>query len=379
MLTPTREQRLGELRAQCRTMLIEAERDGISTRAQPHPALSPLAWHLGHVFFVETYWLREVLFGDTKVTAGWQDLYFPEFCPKDQRTARLPSTEAILDWTRTLEHDNNAWWAQAQGSGHRLMADNYLPHFLIQHYAQHLETMTMADYQARAQATPEGAVLRDAADPTPAMVAVAGGESPVGTDCIAAYDNEQPAHTVYLAAFRIARHAVTNAQWLAFMQDGGYHQNRHWTADGLAWRDHAGTECPQHWRPHPDGGWVSANPADPLLPAAPVHGLCAHEADAFASWMNARLPHEHEWETARQSDHLADVGQVWEWSANPLFAYPGFRSFPYEGYSTPWFDGAHRVLRGASRHTRPDIHRPSFRNFYPATHRHVFAGLRLTI
>lgn len=379
MLSPTREQRLGELRAQCRIMLMEAERDRLATRSQPHPALSPLAWHLGHVFFVEAYWLREVLFGDTTATAAWQDLYFPEFCPKDQRTTRLPPTGAILDWTRTLERDNNAWWARADGSGHRLMADGYLRDFLIQHYAQHLETMTMADRQARAQAAPDGAVLREVADPAPAMTTVAASDYQVGSDSVATYDNEQPTHPVRLGPFRIARHAVTNAQWLAFMQDGGYANDRHWSADGRAWRDRTGCVCPQHWRPHPDGGWLSANPDDPLQPDAPVHGLCAHEADAFVSWMNARLPHEHEWEVARQLDYLADAGQVWEWCANPLFPYPGFRSFPYESYSTPWFDGAHRVLRGASRHTLPEVHRPSFRNFYPADHRHVFAGLRLAV
>ena len=74
---------------------------------------------------------------------------------------------------------------------------------------------------------------------------------------------------------------------------------------------------------------------------------------------------------------LEFTGKVWEWCSNTFFPYQGFEAFPYDGYSKPWFDNKHYVARGASRHTRPEIRRPSFRNFFNPDKRHTFAGLRL--
>ena len=108
-----------------------------------------------------------------------------------------------------------------------------------------------------------------------------------------------------------------------------------------------------------------------------VHGINHYEASACAAWAGARLPHEYQWEAAHRSRQLDDVGRAWEWCANSFHPYNGFSAFPYEGYSTPWFDGTHYSLRGASLHTRPELRRASFRNFYTAEKRHIFAGLRL--
>lgn len=373
----TAADRLQQLRQACRDALDGW--DDTACRAQHHPELSPLSWHLGHVFFVETYWLQEVVLGSDETTAAWHTLYFPEHCPKGQRVARLPARDALLDWTRELAAANDEVWPRAERSGHRLMENNYLRRFLIQHYAQHLETMQLVRRQARLRDSADGAArLRTPASPlaTPA-VEVAAGERTLGGDAAeAAYDNELPAHRRRIGACRLAAHPVTNAQWLAFMTIGGYHRRELWTGAGLAWLAAAGARAPEHWRPHPDGGWYSADPEEPLEPDAPVHGICAHEADAFARWVAARLPHEHEWEAAAREGLLGD-GDVWEWCGNALYPYPGFTAFPYEGYSLPWLDGRHRVLRGASRLTAAEIRRPSFRNFYPEGHRHVLAGLRL--
>ena len=108
-----------------------------------------------------------------------------------------------------------------------------------------------------------------------------------------------------------------------------------------------------------------------------MYGISFHEAQAFSHWARARLPHEHEWEAAVKSEQLHNTGQVWEWCANTFHPYQGFSAFPYDEYSKPWFDDNHYVLRGASRHTRPEIRRASFRNFFNPDKRHIFAGLRL--
>ncbi len=74
---------------------------------------------------------------------------------------------------------------------------------------------------------------------------------------------------------------------------------------------------------------------------------------------------------------MEETGRVWEWCSNTFHPYEGFRSFPYERYSTLWFDGWHYTLRGGSRYSRPEVKRPSFRNFYAPDKRHIFAGFRL--
>jgi len=98
------------------------------------------------------------------------------------------------------------------------------------------------------------------------------------------------------------------------------------------------------------------------------------------------LPSEQEWEYAATFGAIARESaqkegnplneKVWEWCANLFYPYPGFKAFPYDGYSAPWF-GTHYVLRGGSRYTAACIQRPTFRNFYTADKRHIFAGLRL--
>lgn len=370
--------RLRELREACRDTLAAC--DDAECRKQWHPALSPLSWHLGHVFFVESHWLREAVLERNDGLAAWHDLYFPEYCPKKERAQRLPKRDELLAWTREQAAINDACWPDAAAGDHALMRDDYLRRFLTQHYAQHLETMSLIRRQTRMRASPGSGVprLREPTAPAFDPVAVPAWEGSLGADSAdAVYDNEHPAHRKRVAGFRLAARPVNNAEWLAFIEAGGYRRPELWTETGHAWLAATGAEHPEHWRPHPDGGWYGADPEEPLTPNAPVHGICAHEADAFAYWAGARLPHEHEWESAARRGLLQNHGRVWEWCGNALHPYPGFIPFPYDGYSTPWFDGRHRVLRGASRLTAPELRRPSFRNFYPEGHRHVMAGLRL--
>jgi iron(II)-dependent oxidoreductase len=115
----------------------------------------------------------------------------------------------------------------------------------------------------------------------------------------------------------------------------------------------------------------------PLSADQPVAGISHYEARAFAAWAGARLAHEYQWEVAQRLGLLEQTGRVWEWCENRFHPYPGFRPFPYPEYSQPWFDGRHYSLRGGSVHTRPAVRRASFRNFFEADKRHIFAGLRL--
>lgn len=375
-MTHNAPSRLSQLRAASLAML-----DGLSEaeqRAQSHPELSPLLWHVGHVFFVETYWLAERVFGDTQITDAWRALYFPELSPKESRAARLPDARAVSDWARHVSAGNDAYWQQLDMS-HPLAADGYLAAFIRQHYAQHLETMRLARAQLAYAALDRSRPSKVWPAPPPSgRVTVNAGQVTLGTDTIEAYDNEQPPCSIHVDAFEIGRACVTNAQWLGFMEAGGYDDRTLWSEAGWQWRQQTNITHPQHWSCTSEHGWhVPSDEPDREPGAQPVHGIGWFEACAFAVYAGARLPREVEWEAARRADRLEDVHNVWEWCADAFYPYPGFRAFPYDGYSMPWFDGAHFIARGASRYSEADIKRPGFRNFYPPAHRHVCAGLRL--
>jgi iron(II)-dependent oxidoreductase len=199
-------------------------------------------------------------------------------------------------------------------------------------------------------------------------------------------------HAVELRAFALARHPVTQGQFAAFIAEDGYRRRALWTDAGWAWRKAQTIARPHHWTRN--------------APDHPVAGVSAHEADAFCRWAGARLPTEFEWEHAARDlvvsancgnlggAHLGTTpvgrfaggmsvdgahdlfGNVWEWTASNFAPYPGFRAWPYEGYSQAWFDGCHRVLRGGSWATRAFALRRSFRNWYVPETRLIFAGFR---
>lgn len=341
-----------------------------ATHVQLHPELSPAAWHLGHMGTVENFWVREQVAGQPLSVAD-KALWFPELTPKSERAARLPALAEIVARVRA-DHAHNRALLRA-GGAHPLLAENYLPHFLLQHHAQHVETLQQIRLQHWRQSVSDlTCPIIEPCALAPQFVEIPTVVFEAGNAGVEAFDNECPRHRVALAPYAIAAHAVTNGAYLGFMQAGGYRERRYWSHAGWRWRNAAQVAAPHYWRATPHG-W--RGPAGVTSDSA-VFGISYYEAEAFAHYAGARLPHEHEWEYAA-SNGLIVWGGAWEWCANAFYPYPGFTAFPYVGYSQPWFDGAHRTLRGASRFTPASIRRAAFRNFYPPTHRHVFAGIRL--
>ena len=350
---------------------------------QFHPDLSPSGWHLGHCVFTENYWIREVIEGQT-LDDGLRALYVPEFAHKPGRGTRLPDFSELVAWAREQQRDNMRRLARLLNNPakHPLLRAGYLGNFLVQHYAQHHETLCQVRAQRQLQTAAGLRIRQPLAASAPVSMPTA--SLPAGYYAVGQkrrhrpYDNEYPLHQTAVAGCRITRAPASNADYLAFMQDGGYRDRHYWSDAGWAWLHDTGVEHPCYWCRNETGHWYGIGPDGPfrLKHDAAVSGLSYHEAQAFAAWAGGRLPHEHEWEAAARQGLLSGRGQVWEWCDNTFFPYDGFMAYPYDGYSLPYFDGAHFVLKGGSRHTCWIIKRPSFRNYYEADKRHIFAGVR---
>jgi ergothioneine biosynthesis protein EgtB len=194
------------------------------------------------------------------------------------------------------------------------------------------------------------------------------------------FDNETPAHRVYLQPVRIARALVSNAQWLEFMHAGGYATPSLWLSDGWTLVEAEGWTAPGYWRKL-DGGWFSMTlrGLKPVDPHAPVTHVSYYEADAFARWAGKHLPSEEEWEVAACANLLDDAfGLVWQWTRSAYLPYPGYRTQPGAlGEYNGKFMINQMVLRGSSHATPAGHARASYRNFFYPPARWQFSGVRL--
>jgi ergothioneine biosynthesis protein EgtB len=194
------------------------------------------------------------------------------------------------------------------------------------------------------------------------------------------FDNEGPAHRVFLQPARIARSLVSNAQWLEFMAGGGYATPSLWLSDGWALVEAEGWSAPGYWR-EVDRAWLSMTLGGlrPIDPHSAVTHVSYYEADAFARWAGKHLPTEEEWEIAARANLLDDAfGVVWQWTRSAYLAYPGYRTPPGAlGEYNGKFMINQMVLRGSSHATPAGHARASYRNFFYPPARWQFSGVRL--
>ena len=390
------------------------------------PIVNPLRWEIAHVAWFQEQWVLRHGLGEPPIRADGDALYDSSAVPHDTRwDLPLPSREGSLAYMREVR-DRVLDRLQREDPDPQL---RYLALYTVFHEDMHDEAFTYTR-QTLCYAAPPGPVDRTGAEagPLPGDASVPGGSFLLGAgaDEPFVFDNEKWAHPVEVGPFRIARSAVTQAEFAAFVDGGGYAHRELWSEAGWAWRVAAGADGPLHWRRGGDGWerrdfdrWVA------LEPHRPVIHVNAHEADAYCRWAGRRLPTEAEWEAAASLEpntggtgftgrkrrfpwgddpptpgrantdgralSCVDVGalpagdsafgcrqmigNVWEWTSSDFLPYPGFTPDMYSDYSQPWFR-THRVLRGGCWVTRGRLLRNTWRNFYMPDRRDVWAGFR---
>lgn len=190
------------------------------------------------------------------------------------------------------------------------------------------------------------------------------------------FDNESGQHRVYLEDFSISKGLVSNAEWLEFIEAGGYQKFEYWLDEGWQWVQQNNIQAPLYWIPNGQS-WCHFTLAGkvPFVPSAMVSHISYYEADAFANWKQARLPTEFEWEVAAPQ---FSWGHRWEWTSSAYQAYPGFKvGAGAVGEYNGKFMANQFVLRGASVATAKGHSRLSYRNFFHPYHQWQFSGLRL--
>jgi gamma-glutamyl hercynylcysteine S-oxide synthase len=200
------------------------------------------------------------------------------------------------------------------------------------------------------------------------------------------FDNERGAHEVSVPAFEIDAQPVSWAQFVEFVDDGGYDRVELWQSAGWDWLQTL--EHSSEGRRGPrfveqigvaSGAVMQTRFGQAMRMASnqPAMHITWFEADAYARWAARRLPTEVEWELAahQAAGQGFKWGDVWEWTASSFKPYPGFAPDPYQDYSQPWFH-THKAVRGASVATRARMQHPKYRNFYLPQRDDMLIGFR---
>ncbi|MDA1100318.1 MAG: selenoneine synthase SenA [Proteobacteria bacterium] len=394
------------------------------------PTVNPLRWEIAHTAYFYEFFILRQLYGYGSVLGDRADRLYDSIAVPHADRWELP----LLSRAETLSYMQAVFdrLADRLGTGIATAQDSFIYQFGVFHEDMHDEAFLWAR-QTLAYPTPTLAIAADvsaerAAGPYPGWAAVPGGRFLLGAprDAPFLFDNEKWGHPVTIEPFEIAKAPITNRQFQAFVDDGGYGREAFWCADGWRWRQKADAAYPVYWQPDGPGNWLVRR-FERILPLPadePVIHVNWYEATAYCRWSGERLPTEAEWEVAALGEATADgalaavkrrypwgetppdpacanldgralgpidvaalaagdsafgcrqmLGNVWEWTADTFNAFPGFSPDAYKEYSEMLF-GDTKVLRGGAWTTRGRMIHGTYRNYFEPHRNNVFSGFR---
>jgi len=369
-------------------------------QAQSMEDASPAKWHLAHVtWFYEVMVLKSF----EKNFQYWNspfavlfNSYYNSVGDKHPRKQRglltRPSLKEVLDWRKNIESRVDTLIRE-----HLTPELSWLIQLGINHEQQHQELL-LTDIQhlfyqnsllpAYSATSHDVNIFRDSFQ----WIEGISGLVNVGFNGEGFhFDNESPSHQVFNQHYLIANRLVTNAQWLLFIEDGGYQDSQWWLDAGWAWVSSNNISAPLYWNKNKEDQYMvfSLQGNSFIEPSLPVSNISYFEAEAFSRWADkkldgyqgARLPTEFEWEifAKNKKDLVGDLfGQVWQWTSSNYNPYPRYQ--PWKGIAGEYngkFMINQMVLRGSSIYTTPEHSRVTYRNFFPTNARWQMTGLRL--
>ncbi|MCZ6677100.1 MAG: selenoneine synthase SenA [Candidatus Poribacteria bacterium] len=395
------------------------------------PIINPLLWEIGHVAWFQEKWVLRDVCQQKPIRDDADALWDSIAIPHETRWhLPLPSREGTLAYMREVQ-DRVLEQLHRGNPSEELV---YFARYTTFHEDMHTEAFTytrqtLEHPPPRFSSADSLQEVGTGGRALPGDVEIPGGTFMLGatSDEPFVFDNEKWAHPVTAEPFRIARAPVTQSEFAAFVDDGGYTRQALWSQAGWEWREAEGATHPVYWRREPNGRWLRRHFDKwvSLESHLPIIHVNWYEAEAYCRWAGRRLPTEAEWEIAAaveqnpsesglssrkrrfpwgvepptsahanldwnamgcidvgalpESDSAFGcrqmIGNVWEWTSSAFLPYPGFERDSYKEYSEPWFE-TRKVLRGGCWTTRSRMLRNTWRNFYTPDRRDVWAGFR---